>query len=60
MALFSIEHMFESRANFGMWTTKLNTFSDRNHSGRVKRPRAREMALGNSTVTTANSNHPIQ
>ena len=35
------------------------TLKDSNHSGRVKRPRTQKAALGNSTVTTANSNHPF-
>ena len=60
MALFFIEHMFESRVNFEMWTTRNATSKDSNHNGRVKRPETAETAQGNSTVTTANSNHPIQ
>ena len=31
---------------------------DSNHSGRVQRPELRKRA-GNSTVTTADSNHPL-
>ena len=57
MALFSIEHMFESRVTSELWTTKMNTCCGSNHSGRVKRAGAQKAAQGNSTATTANSNH---
>ena len=58
MALFSIEHMFESRVDFRDVDNELESLTDSNHNGRVKRPQTQKAAQGNSTVTTANSNHP--
>jgi hypothetical protein len=59
MALFFIEHKFESRAK-SKCGQRTETDPDRNHNGRVKRARNQKAAEGNSTVTTANSNHQIQ